>query len=200
MSGVPQLPITKLDENTKPIPQASFSTGDAIRLNLGCGDKILPGFINVDFAEERKGKKPDLQADIRKLHMFADNSVDQILTVHVVEHFYFWELPAILQEWRRILKPGGIMVTETPNLLTACQEILRNPFKGALPNAQMSMWSLYGNPGEMDESMCHRWLFTPQTLTQLLLDVGFDEIRQEAAQFKLKEPRDFRVVCIKPQG
>ena len=31
-----------------------------VRLNLGCGDKILEGYINVDFAESRKGSKPDM--------------------------------------------------------------------------------------------------------------------------------------------
>ena len=26
------------------------------RLNLGCGDKLLPGYVNVDVAESRAGK------------------------------------------------------------------------------------------------------------------------------------------------
>jgi predicted SAM-dependent methyltransferase len=56
-----------------------------IKLNLGCGDKILPGYINVDVASERKGKKPDVISDIRKL-TFDDNYADEILSVHVIEH------------------------------------------------------------------------------------------------------------------
>jgi ubiquinone/menaquinone biosynthesis C-methylase UbiE len=172
-----------------------------VKLNLGCGDKILMGYINVDVAESRKGSKPDLVSDITKLDKFADNSVDEILTVHVIEHFYYWHLPDVLGEWKRILKPGGTMITETPNLLFACQEIMKSPFKAALPNAQMSMWPLFGNPFEQDELMCHRWCFTPQTLNQTLTDAGFVNIRQEPAEYKLREPRDFRVVCQKgPEG
>ena len=76
-------------------------TGDVlankIKLNLGCGDKILLGYINIDAQEEIKGKKPDLVADATKLDKFADNSVDEILTVHVIEHFYYWHLPAFVQ-------------------------------------------------------------------------------------------------------
>lgn len=174
------------------------TSGDvAIRLNLGCGDKILTGYINVDIAESTKGNKPDLVSDISKLEKFTDNSVDEILTVHVIEHFYYWHLPTVLAEWKRILKPGATMITETPNLLTACQQIIRDPYKAALPNAQRSMWTLFGNPFEEDVLMCHRWCFTPQTLTYLFSEAGFVNIRQEPAQFKLKEPRDFRVVCEK---
>ena len=59
-----------------------------IRLNLGCGDKILENYINVDVASERKGKKPDVISDIRKL-TFDDNYADEILSVHVIEHFSY---------------------------------------------------------------------------------------------------------------
>jgi SAM-dependent methyltransferase len=203
MSSLPQLPLTRIDET----PSKRF-TGDggqspllsnAIRLNLGCEDKILVGYINI--GDRQKGeKKPDLLADITNLHMFADSSVDEIITIHVLQKFYFWQMPAVLQEWRRVLKPGGRLIIETGNLLHACAEIMRHPFNGALPSSQTTMFALYGNPAEQDEKMTNRWCFTPQTLTQILLDMGFDEIRQEAAQFKLREPRDMRVVCVKPRG
>ena len=172
-----------------------------IKLNLGCGNKILPGYINVDAQEEIKGMKPDLVHDIIDLKdKFADNSIDEILTVHVIEHFYYWYLQDILAEWKRILKPGAVMVTETPNLLFACQQIINNPYKAALPDGQKSTWVLYGNPYEKSELDCHHWCFTPQTLSQLFAEAGFTNIRQEAAQFKLREPRDFRIVCEKPLG
>ena len=61
---------------------------DMVRLNLGCGDKILEGHINVDVASERVGKLPDVVCDIRKLDNFPDNFADEILAVHVVEHFW----------------------------------------------------------------------------------------------------------------
>jgi predicted SAM-dependent methyltransferase len=62
-----------------------------VRLNLGCGDKILEGYTNVDVAPERAGKLPDIICDIRKLDKFSDNFADEILAVHVVEHFWRWE-------------------------------------------------------------------------------------------------------------
>jgi predicted SAM-dependent methyltransferase len=62
------------------------------KLNLRCGDKILPGYVNVDVAASRRGLKPDVLCDLHKLTSFEDNTVDGILSVHVVEHFWRWEV------------------------------------------------------------------------------------------------------------
>ena len=35
-----------------------------LRLNLGCGDKILPGYVNVDVVECRAGMKSDVICDL----------------------------------------------------------------------------------------------------------------------------------------
>ena len=77
----------------------------SLRLNLGCGDKILPGYVNVDVVEARAGMKPDVVCDLRNLSPFASDSADEILSVHVVEHFWRWEVADILREWVRVLKP-----------------------------------------------------------------------------------------------
>ena len=98
-----------------------------VRLNLGCGDKILDGYTNVDIVDERAGQKPDVNCDVRQLTVFEDNYADEILAVHVVEHFWRWEVQAIIQEWMRVLKPGGKMILECPNLISACQEVLKDP-------------------------------------------------------------------------
>ena len=41
-----------------------------VRLNLGCGDKILEGYINVDVVAERAGGIPDVHCDVRDLPVF----------------------------------------------------------------------------------------------------------------------------------
>ena len=64
----------------------------AIKLNLGCGDKLIPGYVNVDVVQERAGKQPDVNCDIRNLKVFGDNYADEVLAVHVVEHFWRWEI------------------------------------------------------------------------------------------------------------
>lgn len=171
-----------------------------VRLNLGCGDKILEGYVNVDVAASRAGKRPDVLCDLRRLEPFADHSVDEVLAVHVVEHFWRWEVLDVLKEWVRVLRPGGRMVLECPNLLTACEELLRNPeaAAGTGQEAQRTMWVFYGDPRWQDPLMTHRWNYTPASLAALMREAGLVNVRQEPAQFKLREPRDMRVVGEKP--
>ena len=185
------------EKKSKPVtPAATRRKTTLKKLNLGCGDKILPGYINVDVAGSRQGRKPDVLCDLRKLKPFADNEVDEILSVHVVEHFWRWEIVDVVKEWVRVLKPGGLMVIECPNLLTACQEIMQNPDIAIGPGKEgrRSMWVLYGDPGWKDPLMMHRWAYTPNSLMQLMREAGLVNLRQEPAQFKLKEPRDMRIV------
>ena len=171
------------------------------RLNLGCGDKILPGYINVDVASSRAGKEPDVICDLHELAPFASDSIDEILSVHVIEHFWRWEVLDVLKEWIRVLKPGGSMIIECPNLVSACQALLENPdvAAGPGPEGQRSMWVLYGDPAWQDPLMVHRWGYTPRSLSELMHSAGLVNLRQEPAQFKLREPRDMRIVGEKPR-
>ncbi len=170
------------------------------KLNLGCGDKILPGYINVDVAESRLDRKPDVLCDLHKLTPFEDDSVDEILSVHVVEHFWRWEVVDILREWARVLKPGGTMILECPNLISACQELMQQQDAATGPGqeGQRTMWVLYGDPAWKDPLMIHRWAYTPRSLGQIMFEAGLVNLRQEPAQFKLRDPRDMRVVGEKP--
>lgn len=176
--------------------QPSPLAANVVRLNLGCGDKILPGYVNVDVVEARAGKSPDVICDLHELSCFEDGHADEVMAIHVVEHFWRWEVEEILKEWMRVLKPGGKMILECPNLLSACEALLAEPEVRSRPDkaGQTSMWVFYGDPGWKDPLMIHRWGYTPYSLAQLMNSVGLINVRQEAAVYKLREPRDMRLV------
>ena len=55
-----------------------------MKLNLGCGSKILDGYTNVDKFDYYK---PDIVHDLETFpYPFENNSVDEILISHVLEH------------------------------------------------------------------------------------------------------------------
>jgi SAM-dependent methyltransferase len=172
-----------------------------VKLNLGCGDKILAGYVNVDVAPSRSGHTPDVICDLHRLTPFEDEAAAEILAVHVIEHFWRWEVVSVLREWARVLEPGAPLIIECPNLQNACEEFLRDPdgFSGPGPEAQRTMWVFYGDPRWQDPLMVHRWGYTPGSLAKVMVEAGLVDVRQEPAQFKRREPRDMRVVGFKPK-
>ncbi|HQQ62936.1 MAG TPA: methyltransferase domain-containing protein [Pseudomonadales bacterium] len=170
-----------------------------VKLNLGCGDKILKHFINVDVVASRAGFEPDVLCDLKKLD-FEDNYADEILSVHVIEHFYRWEVEAVLAEWFRVLKPGGKIVLECPNILHAAKMTLVKEKDLDKINGRVkeTLWVFYGDPRWVDPYMVHRWGYSPRSLSKLLLDAGFINVRRRASLFKRREPRDMRLEAYKP--
>jgi len=166
-----------------------------IKLNVGCGNKCLDGYVNIDVAQ-RDGKQPDIEADIRDLPL-DENYADELMAIHVIEHFYEWEVNDVIQEWKRVLKPGGKIILECPDLIKATLGIINHVSLGVPISARMSMWALYGDPSHKDPLMCHRWAYTPHTLAQKLAENGFTDIKHEEAVYHWPQ-RDMRLTGVKP--
>lgn len=76
-----------------------------LKLNLGCGINLKKGYINVD-----KYGKPDLLFNLENLTWpWEDNSVEEILLNHVLEHLgqETWQYFEIIQELYRICADGA---------------------------------------------------------------------------------------------
>jgi len=81
-----------------------------MKLNLGCGNKRLPGFLNIDIdpAVHTAGYSDEMGSTC--LFQYKDNSVDEIYASHVLDHLSRKnELDNTLAEWYRVLKSGGIL-------------------------------------------------------------------------------------------
>lgn len=74
-----------------------------IKLDLGCGNNKKPGFIGIDID---KNSDADIIASALDIPL-ADNSVDQIHSSNLVEHFYPEETQKFFSEIYRILKKDG---------------------------------------------------------------------------------------------
>lgn len=108
-----------------------------IVLNLGAGNRAVPEgladhdaqIISVDI-----DGSADVKADVRALP-FANDYADVAYASHLLEHFDEHELPALLAEWRRVLKPGGKLLIEVPDVQSAAQMIAVNGVDAVLYRA-----------------------------------------------------------------
>ena len=82
-----------------------------IKLNLGAGQTKVEGFISVDLYGE-----PEQRVDLFKFpYPWEDNSVDEIICNHFLEHIDGSIRPKFFNELYRILKKDGKVTIVTPH-------------------------------------------------------------------------------------
>lgn len=166
-----------------------------MKLNIGCGNRRLSGYVGIDAVSRAAA---DIVAPAHQIPL-EDGCADEILAVHVWEHFYRWECPDVIAEWRRLLKPSGRLVLELPDIRKACHNFLHNVRKPGKDPDQLTMWALYGDPTTRDPGMIHRWGWTPETLQDFLQQHGFKDMRYLPTQFHPtgRDVRDMRIEATK---
>jgi hypothetical protein len=88
--------------------------GPAARLNLGCGNDILPGHINHDLAAHRP--EVDVVHDLRDFPWpWEDDSAELIRLFDVIEHLP--EVVPVVDECWRILRAFGVLHLRVPHYL-----------------------------------------------------------------------------------
>lgn len=83
-----------------------------MKLHLGCAEKHLDGYINVDV---RELPGVDVIDNIMTLEKFNNNSANLIYVSHVLEHVGRKEYKSVLQRWFDILKPDGTLRIAVPD-------------------------------------------------------------------------------------
>ncbi len=74
-----------------------------LKIDIGCGRNRREGFIGIDLDRETN---PDVVASALDLP-FDSNSVDEVFSAHLVEHFDPQEAQQFFDEIYRVLKTGG---------------------------------------------------------------------------------------------
>jgi ubiquinone/menaquinone biosynthesis C-methylase UbiE len=167
-----------------------------VRLNLGCGPVLLDGYVNCDMPANWSTVQPDVECDLRALPFDAAYA-DEVLAVHVVEHFYRWETTALLREWVRVLKPGGLLVIECPCMDKITAHLVNVALGKAPFKARLTMLGLYGDPSYRNEAMTHRWCFSEDEMIELLQDAGLTAVCSKPPQWHV-QARDMRIEGLKP--
>ena len=145
-------------------------------LDIGCGHrKTSPNCIGIDITPRgSEGKNGCVAGQVSEanvcasgddLHMFADGEMDFIVARHNLEHYV--DPVKALQEWRRVLRSGGVIALVLPD--ERCVDTI-----------------------SLDPT--HKHVFTPESIRRLLeLVEGFEIVRLE----EIIHQYSFLCVCRK---
>lgn len=154
--------------NTPAVGKLPAPLPSPLMLNLGCGNDIRSGYVNIDLFSSDPSV---VRMDIRRLEL-EDSSADSILASDILEHFSHRETTAILQEWARVLKPGGELIIRCPSLKLQVNAYLRGDW-----DADVASYMIFGgqtNPGDF-----HCNGFDDKSIVRHLNSAGFDVISVE---------------------
>lgn len=98
-----------------------------MRLHLGCGERYLAGYVNIDQPPAshtvQSQSVADRHADLTALRYDA-GSIDEVRLHHVFEHFPRPVALALVASWATWLRPGGILHVEVPDFDRTARSVL----------------------------------------------------------------------------
>jgi predicted SAM-dependent methyltransferase len=158
-----------------------------MKIEIGAGTKPTPGYVHVD-AVALEGV--DVVDDGRTLATFAEGVADEIYSHWFLEHVARHEVAAMLEQWKRVLAPGGKVHIVTNN---------HEAHNRCLAEGQISWqeWSylIYAVENKRGYNVwdIHKCAWNQELLDETLNGSGFVEVSVQA-QWKCRED-DGRLKC-----
>jgi predicted SAM-dependent methyltransferase len=140
-------------------------------INIGCGSRPLPGWVNLDAA---RSDKIDVVWDLRRGLPFPDESCTAIFGEHVIEHIPKAGAELLLRECHRVLQPGGVVRLSTPDAgkflraYVSNREFLADPRFPDSADTSMDRVNMM-----MRESGQHLWVYDIESICLVLQKAGF---------------------------
>jgi SAM-dependent methyltransferase len=177
-----------------------------LQLNLGSAQHIKEGFVNCDArAVEGVNKVFDLTD---KTWPFGDDSVTYICTEECIEHLPYWSIENFFKECYRILKHGGQLYIQCPDIGAMCEMYAKGqvcdcvprkvkkfedfkPKKDcekcggkALVNPDRWLFAFIG--AQKHDYDFHKMIFTKESMRFYLQTYGFNDIQFRNNIYKIK--------------
>lgn len=158
-----------------------------MKLHLCCGDIYLEGYLNLDikgqlvnkssikdlnknkttlsnyfkhpFGSPRRKIIVDKNMDLLKSWKLKKDSIDGIVMISGIEHFYLQDAKFIISEIKRVLKPNGKLIIDFPDIKKQIKLYYDKD-----PNFCMEL--IYCN--HKDIFSAHHWGYTTETFFELL--------------------------------
>ena len=177
-----------------------------IQLNLGCGGRPIKNWINIDNYDyekndsSRSGSFYDLKMDIKSLDC-EDESVDEILLVHVIEHFVRWETISLIRHYKNKLKIGGKIIVEMPDLKECIKLYLLEEnaphMRTPIGKINIGRTQFYGNQWDELDYETHRYVWDINEFTSMLEENGYKILSANHDAIFHVKGRDMLVIAEK---
>jgi predicted SAM-dependent methyltransferase/glycosyltransferase involved in cell wall biosynthesis len=149
---------------------------NGIWLNIGCGKKHLPDYVNMDIVPPY-----DRRLDARKGLPYADGTVDGVYSEHFFEHLTQAEGLRFLRECRRVLKPSGVVRIAMPDLDEVIRRYTNEDWRGDGDMFKLG-FDWVSNRCEMLNIAMREWghkhLYNEEELVRIAGMAGLESIRR----------------------
>ena len=170
-----------------------------MKLNLGCGQNVVDGWVNVDYAfGARLTKIPVISTIVRKLKLFSadwneaifvhdltrsfpwpDSTADVAYSSHTLEHFSREDGRNFLLECHRVLRKGGILRIVVPDLRQFVTDYMEDKFQADHFVEKLGVLVHTGNSAIKKKlapfiGFPHKCMYDNSRLLEILDEVGFD--------------------------
>lgn len=142
-----------------------------MKLHLGCGNRNIPGFANIDLA---KYKHIHYRRPVEDLKIFEDNSAELIYASHVLEYFDAREVNKVLKEWFRVLEKGGILRVAVPDFEALIRVYKKYKKLDMITGPLYGRWKIFGS----EKIAYHKMVYDFESFKKLLEKNGFTKVRR----------------------
>ncbi len=181
-----------------------LESADFRRINFGCGPFPLDGWLNTDGGDGRIFTAPDdpriVALDVWEfLDLVPSNAAEFITSEQFFEHFDRHEGHRLIRQWYRVLRPGGVLRIQCPDLEkevrlyldlldgvswdeTVVPHRCRHIAQSSEPAATLIEGERYTRAMLLNNGMRldgHKFLYDFETLAQSLSLAGFRQIVRE---------------------
>lgn len=180
-----------LSKKELPATQQEDSSETKKVLNVGGNNKAIPipdhyvGWRHDLLDIDPRGN-PDIVCDARELTRLPGGIYDAIYCSHNLEHYYRHHGLAVVKGFHHMLKEEGFAEVRVPDISKVIkamrdQSIGLDELLYISPAGPITAHDvIYGFQAEIEQSgqdfYAHKTGFTPQSLTQILLDGGFQKV------------------------
>tara|TARA_B100000123_G_scaffold208023_1_gene157206 strand:+ start:33 stop:575 length:543 start_codon:yes stop_codon:yes gene_type:complete len=141
-----------------------------MKINIGCGWRDFgKDWIHVDGGDYAHLDSKDIN-----LPEYAPETVDLIYASHLIAYFDREEIQLILNNWKRVLKPSGILRIATPDFRKMASLYVKGYNDVELDSF---LGPLYGKMLMNKDNIYHRTTYDLKEIKKVLSTAGFKNVR-----------------------